>query len=138
MTGVGRIGIGICYELMFPEHARVLAMLGAEIIALPTNWPEMAEFNPAYLVPARAAENHLWLIAVNRVGKEGGYSFIGRSRIAGPIGLILADGKPYEEDVLYAELNPALARDKHLVVDPGKYEVHPFDDRRPELYGLLT
>ena len=99
---------------------------------------EVAEFFPAYMVPARAAENHLWLIAVNRVGQEGGYSFIGRSRIAGPIGLILADGKAYEEDVLYAELNPALARDKHLVVDPGNYEVHPFDDRRPEFYAPLV
>jgi predicted amidohydrolase len=137
-TEVGRIGMGICYELMFPEHARVLALLGAEIIALPTNWPEIAEFNPAYLVPARAAENHLWLVAVNRVGEEGGFVFIGRSRIAGPIGMIVADGQAYEEDVLYAQVNLALARDKHLVVLPGEYEVHPFDDRRPEFYGPLV
>jgi len=137
-TGVGRIGMGICYDLMFPEHARVLALQGAEIIALPTNWPEMAEFNPAYLVPARAAENHLWLVAVNRVGEERGFSFIGRSRIAGPIGMIVADGKPYEPEILYAEVSLALARNKHLVAIPGEYEVHPFDDRRPEFYGSLV
>ena len=51
---------------------------------------------------------------------------------------VLADGKAYEEDILYAEIEPATAREKHAVLRPGEFEVHILNDRRPEFYGLLT
>jgi predicted amidohydrolase len=138
-TEIGRIGMGICYDINFPEHARVLALGGADIIVLPTNWPERSEFIPEYFVPARAAENQVFVVAVNRVGEERGSRFYGRSRIAHRSrGRVLAEGKPYEEDILYAEIEPETAREKHVVVTPGEFEVDIFKDRRPELYGAIT
>jgi len=137
-TEVGRIGMGICYDGTFPEHARVLALQGAELIVLPSNWPEGIESFPAYFVPTRAMENHIFYAAVNRVGKERGVAFFGRSRFTYWRGTVLADGKPYEEDILYATIKPATAREKHVVAIPGKMEADFIHDRRPEFYGLLT
>jgi predicted amidohydrolase len=138
-TEIGRIGMGICYDINFPEHARVLALEGADIIVLPTNWPLRREFVPEHIIPARAAENLVFVVAVNRVGEERGSRFIGRSKIAHWAGgVALAEGKPYEEDILYAHIEPATAREKHLVFAPGEFEVDIFKDRRPELYGVIT
>lgn len=137
-TEVGRIGMGICYEVNFPEHTRVMALQGAELIVVPTNWPEGLEAIPNLVIPTRALDNHLFCVAVNRVGEERGVKFFGGSRIVHCLGLTLAEGKPDEEDILYVEIEPATARDKHLVLVPGEFEVHLFNDRRPELYGLIT
>jgi len=138
-TELGRIGIGICYDINFPEYARVLALLGADIIVVPTNWPELSEFVPEYIIPTRAIENHVFCAAINRAGEERGCKFIGRSKISGLYGgSPLAEGTPYEEDVLYAEIEPTTAREKHLVVAPGEFEVHLVNDRRPEFYSEIT
>jgi predicted amidohydrolase len=137
-TEVGRIGLGICYDVNFPEHSRVLALQGADVIVLPTNWPEGLEVIPSLVIPTRALDNHLYCVAINRVGEERGFKFIGRSKVAHWLGLTLAEGKPDEEDILYAEIEPATARDKHLVIVPGEFEVHLFNDRRPEFYGLIA
>ena len=77
-----RIGINICYDGSFPEAARVLTLLGADLVVLPTNWPTGAATTARYLVPARALENHIYYAAVNRVGEERGFRFIGQSRLA--------------------------------------------------------
>ena len=137
-TEIGRIGMGICFDGNFPEHSRVLALKGADIIALPTNWPEGVEFIPELVIPTRALENLVFFAAVNRVGHERGFRFFGRSRIAHPFGFVLADGKPNQEDILYAEIEPARAREKHLVLLPGEHEVSIFNDRRPEFYSQIT
>ena len=131
--------MGICYDANFPEHARVLALQGADVIVLPTNWPELAESAPEYVIPARAVENRIFYVAINRVGEERGTKFFGRSKIAHFLGgRPLAEGKPYEEDILYAEIEPATAREKHVVMVPGEFEVHRVNDRRPEFYGVIT
>ena len=72
-TEVGKIGMGICYDLMFPEHSRVLGLQGADILIFPANWPKVRNVYPDYIVPTRAIENHVYCVAVNRVGrgKEG-------------------------------------------------------------------
>jgi len=137
-TEVGRIGMGICYDGTFPEHARVLALQGADIIVLPSNWPEGIESFPAYFVPTRAMENHIFYAAVNRIGEERGVTFFGRSRFTYWQGTILADGKPNEQDILYTTIKPAAAREKHVVAVPGEMEADFIHDRRPEFYGLLS
>ena len=138
-TGIGRIGVGICYDVMFPEHARVLALGGADVLTLPTNWPEQREHIPEHVVPARAAENRIFVVAANRVGIERGTRFIGTSVIAHCAkGAILARGKADEEEILYADLNLAEARDKHVVIAPGEFEFNLVRDRRPELYGRIV
>jgi predicted amidohydrolase len=137
-TNIGRIGLGICYDLDFPEHARALTLLGAEVIVTITNWPEGIEFIPEHMVPTRTRENCVYQIAVNRVGDERGVRFFGRSKIADYTGASMVEGRPYQEDILYAEIAPALARQKHQVIVPGELEIDTIRDRRPEFYGALV
>lgn len=78
-TRLGRVGILICFDLRPPEATRVLALEGADIVVLPTNWPVGAEVSADYIAIARAAENRVYIATCNRVGDESGFSFIGRS-----------------------------------------------------------
>ena len=132
-----RIGINICYDGSFPEAARVLTLLGADLVVLPTNWPTGAATTARYLVPARALENHIYYAAVNRVGLERGFRFIGQSRLAGCDGDLLVPMGSDAEEILYAEIDPQIARRKRIVKIPGKYEIDRVGDRRPEMYGPL-
>lgn len=135
-TAIGKIGLLICYDVRFPEASRVLGLDGADIIALPTNWPEGAEVSPNYMAPARAAENRLFLVTCNRVGIENGFRFIGRSAIHEPTGAAIASAAD-EETVLVADIDVARARHKRTVVVPGKYETDTFATRYPEIYGRI-
>ena len=137
-TDVGKIGLGVCYDLDFPEHSRSLAILGAEVIVTVTNWPEGIEFIPEHVIQTRAYENHVYLIAVNRVGNERGIRFFGRSKVVDYTGISIVEAKPYQEDILYAEIDPSLAREKFQVIVPGEIEIDCIRDRRPEFYGTLT
>jgi predicted amidohydrolase len=137
-AGPIQIGMNICYDASFPEIARTLAILGADLIVLPTNWPPGAENTAAHVINSRAIENGVYYIAVNRVGNERGFPFIGRSKIVDPSGKTLAESHTLGEDILYAEINPELARNKHVIRVPGKHEIDRLADRRPELYGALV
>jgi 5-aminopentanamidase len=132
-----RVGMLICYDDSFPEAARCLMLLGADLVLLPTNWPSGAAAVAKFLAPARALENHVYYAAVNRVGEEGGFRFIGRSRLLGPDGETLATAEHDKEAILQATIDPAAARAKHLVRVPGAYELHRLADRRPDFYGPL-
>ena len=133
-----RVGMSICYDGSFPEAARCLMLLGADLIVLPTNWPTGALCTAQLLIPARALENHVYFAAVNRVGEECGFRFIGLSRVISPFGEPLAVSEDDRPTTLYAEIDPARARAKHLVKIPGQYELHRTAHRRPELYAPLT
>ena len=137
-TPIGNIGALICYDIRFPEAARVLALQGADVIVLPTNWPEGAESSPEFLTRARAWENRVFIIAANRVGVERGRRFIGRSQIVDPNGRILAEAGPDEETILYADLDLTQAREKRIVIEPGEWELDVIGGRRPDLYGPLV
>ena len=137
-TRLGRIGLNICYDGSFPESARTMALKGADMILLPTNWPKGAEQFAEFLVNARGLENHVFSVAVNRVGIERGFRFIGRSRIADPSGRTLALASADEEEVIFAEIDPSAARDKHITRVPGKHEINRFKDRRPRYYGKIV
>ena len=137
-TRLGRIGLNICYDGSFPESARTMALNGADVILLPTNWPTGAEAFAEFLVNARGLENHVFSVAVNRVGKERGFRFIGRSRIVNPSGRTLALASPDGEEIIYAEIDPSTARDKHITRVPGKHQINRFKDRRPQYYGKIV
>jgi predicted amidohydrolase len=136
-TEVGKIGMGICYDLMFAEHSRVLALQGADILVFPASWPRVGRVLSDYIVPTRAIENHVFCVAVNRAGTERGTQFPGGSKIAHWFGRALAEGKRDEEDILYAEVEPAEARQKRYVIVSGEHEADFINDRRPEFYGLV-
>lgn len=137
-TGPARIGLHICYDGSFPESARVMALMGADILLLPTNWPPGAELTAAYVVNTRALENHVYYAAVNRVGTERGFRFIGHSRICDPHGRTLQEADEHSEMVLYAEADLELARTKRIVRVPDKHIIDRFADRRPEMYGKIV
>lgn len=137
-AGELRVGMNICYDSAFPEAARSLALLGADLIVLPTNWPGGAECTASCCVNARALENGVYYIAVNRGDSERGFQFIGRSIIADPYGHTLQVAPPNGEAVLYAEIDLERARRKHYVRVPGKHEIDRLADRRPEMYSMLT
>lgn len=137
-AGELRVGMSICYDAAFPEAARVLALEGADLIVLPTNWPPGAECTADFVINARAMENNVYYMAVNRVGNERGFRFIGQSKICDPRGKVLVEAPHENETILYAEIDPAFARQKHIVRVPGKHEIDRFADRRPEMYGRLT
>lgn len=137
-TPVGNIGMYICYDCNFPETARVMTLQGADILALPTNWPNSRGIIPQYVINTRAFENRVFVVAVDRVGTERGSKFIGMSKITGPSGDTLAEGSRDNEEILYAEANLDEARLKHAVIRPGEFELDCIGDRRPELYGRIT
>jgi predicted amidohydrolase len=130
-----RVGINICYDGSFPEASRILALLGADLVLLPTNWPVGA--SACALVPARALENHIYYAAVNRVGDERGFHFQGRSRVADCSGEYIVATTGDSEEILYATIDPEVARAKRVVKIPGEYEVDRIGDRRPDMYGPI-
>jgi predicted amidohydrolase len=138
-TPVGNIGLHICYDIVFPESSRVMTLMGADILALPTNFPQVRrETLATYVVNARAVENRVHVVAADRVGSERGYAFAGLSKIVSASGKTLGLASPDKEEIIYGEVSLAAAREKRLVVVPGEYELDYVKDRRPELYGLIT
>lgn len=118
-------GIMICYDLRFPELSRALALDGVEIIFVCAQWPRSRIHAWRSLVCARAAENQVFMVAVNRGGKEDGLGF-GSSLVAAPGGDVLAEAGE-EESLLFVEIFP----DQIKLV---RKEINYLQDRRPELY----
>jgi len=137
-TSIGNIGIQICYDCNFPESTRIMALLEADIMALPTNWPQGRERIVNYVVNTRAYENRVHLVAADRVGNERGARFLGHSKIVSASGDTLVEASGDNEETIYAEVSLAEARQKHIVIKAGEFEVDYIRDRRPELYGELT
>lgn len=133
-----RIGMNICYDCSFPESARVLTLAGADIVVLPTNWPPGSGRVSDFIPNARALENNVYFMSVNRIGSEKGFDFIGKSKICDPFGGDIAFADHASEAILYADVDADWARRKHLVSVPGQHEVHRFDDRRPDIYDAIT
>jgi predicted amidohydrolase len=125
-THVGRLGVLICYDLRFPELSRRLALEGAEIIAVPSEWPKPREEHWRILLKARAIENQLFMVAANCCGVQGKLDFFGESLIIGPKGEVLAEGG-YEPCEMIATLD-------FSVMESWRRQIPCFHDRRPECY----
>ncbi|WP_366922291.1 carbon-nitrogen hydrolase family protein [Metallumcola ferriviriculae] len=141
-TPVGKLGPLVCYDVRFPEHARVLALEGAEILVHITNLPITASAQVDYLLPTRANENRAYVVSSDRIGEERGFKFLGRSSIFGVHGEILAQANDKDETIIFAELDLDIARKKQVYYPPapGKPVEHIndlFGRRRPELYNRL-
>jgi len=147
-TKFGRIAMMICYDVEFPEWVRLPALAGAELLAVPTNWP--AERVPAgerpmvtVNVQVAAFANRMFIAAACRCADERGVSWVGGSIIAGPDGYPLAGpasvgGVAGRQGVASSELLVAdcdLAQARSKATGP-RNDAHA--DRRPELYRLGT
>jgi predicted amidohydrolase len=132
-TEIGRLGLQICYDLRFPEAARELALRGAQMIILPTAWPQNVGLQYDILDRARAAENECWFLSANQVGAcdQGQLTFYGHSRIIGPFGNVVADTGEEEGLATAAVPSDSLRRRQW-----GSLNV--FRDRRPETYTTIA
>jgi predicted amidohydrolase len=118
-TPLGRIGVMICYDGWFPESYRLLAMQGADIVCIPTNWVPIPGQDPKreamanILAMASAHSNSLFVAAADRVGTERGQPFIGQSLIVSHTGWPVAGpASSVDEEIIYAEVNLSDARRK--------------------------
>ncbi len=132
--GLAKIGIMICFDWIFPEVARSLALLGADIICHPANL--VLPHCPQATI-TRALENRVFIILANRIGREerGGkkpLTYIGKSRVVDPTGKILADSPESFEDLRVIEIDPQKARNKIIA---GVNDL--FAERRKDLFEVL-
>jgi len=134
----GKVGVNICYDISFPEPARVLKLMGAELIALITNWPTAAWRSPQFVAQTRALENHVFYAAVDRVGTERGWDFIGRSKVVDCNGDTLAEASADAEELLVVSVELSEANNNRIVNVAGAYEVDRVKDRRPEFYNPIS
>ena len=139
-TPLGRIGMCICYDGWFPESYRLMALQGADIVCVPTNWVPIPGQDPKreamanILCMAAAHSNSIFIAAADRVGTERGQPFNGQSLIVsytgwpigGPAGVT-------EETIVYADLNLSDARRKR---NWNEYN-QVLRDRRTDLYGEM-
>jgi len=137
-TPIGNIGLQICYDIAFPESSRVMTLLGADVLALSTNFPRGRGEKYRHVISARAFENRVHVVSANRVGSERGCSFAGLSEIVNASGEILSLASPDKEEIIYGEVSLDSARQKHVTFIPGEFELDFINDRRPELYDVIT
>ncbi|WBY17333.1 N-carbamoylputrescine amidase [Erythrobacteraceae bacterium WH01K] len=132
-----RIGVGICWDQWYPETARVMALMGAELLFYPTaigSEPYDAEFDTSAMwqraMQGHAVSNCMPVIAANRIGVEDGQAFYGHSFITNEWGDKVVEFGREEDGVLVATLDLQTA-EKH------RAGMGFFRDRRPELYGRI-
>jgi N-carbamoylputrescine amidase len=137
-TRYGNLGVGICWDQWYPETARALMLMGADILFFPTaigDEPAAEELDTSRLwrraMIGHAVSNVVPVVASNRIGREGEMNFYGHSFIANERGDLAADFGAGESGVLTAEFDLAKVR-RHRATFGF------FRDRRPELYGRLV
>ncbi|MDQ6418863.1 N-carbamoylputrescine amidase [Paenibacillus sp. LHD-117] len=141
-TRYAKIGIGVCWDQWYPEAARCMALMGAELLFYPTaigSEPQDGSIDSKdhwqMCMRGHAASNLMPVIASNRVGEEGdedsAITFYGSSFIAGPQGNKIAEAGRSEETVLVAEFD----LDQ---LETQRIEWGIFRDRRPDLYGIIA
>lgn len=140
-TKFGRIGVGICWDQWYPEAARCMALMGAEILFYPTAIGS-EPYDPGIdskdhwqmCMRGHAASNLMPVVASNRIGREeiddSAINFYGSSFIAGPQGQIISEASRDEEAILIAEFDL-----KQLDLQRAEWGI--FRDRRPDLYKPL-
>lgn len=136
-TAYGRVGVLVCYDLEFPEMPRALALRGADLIAVPTNWPVVPRpdgEHPPEVVAAMAAAraSRVFVACCDRSGHERGEHWTRGTTLIDPDGWIRA-GTEAEGGHATADLDLAEARGKRLTE-----LADVIADRRPELYGELV
>jgi len=126
-----RVGMMICFDWVFPEAMRALALQGADLVAHPSN---LVLDHCQRVMPCRCVENGVYSITANRFGEERRLQrrvrFTGRSQVAGPRGEVIHQAPSQREQLFLCDIDPARARDKKIT--PRN---HLLKDRRPEFYA---
>jgi predicted amidohydrolase len=135
-TRVGRIGVVICYDLEFPELTRSVALAGAQLLAVPTNWPlfprpDGERPSEVTIAMATGRMNKMAVACADRVGLERGQDWTGGATIVDPDGWVAAESR--SPGLVIADVDLQSALDKRLT---DRADV--FGDRRPELYDAVT
>ncbi len=137
-TRHGAVGVGICWDQWFPECARAMVLMGADLLLYPTaigSEPHEPDFDTSRMwrrvMQGHAVANCVPIAAANRIGSEGGQRFYGHSFICDECGELLAEAGADQPAVLTATLNLHAVRLRRAAMGF-------FRDRRPELYGELT
>lgn len=134
-TPFGRIAVIICYDLEFPELTRSVAIRGADLLAVPTNWP-LVDRPPGERPPevqigiAAARVNRMSIACCDRTGTERGQEWTAGTTIINEQGWVVSTAG--DSDIAAADLDLTLSRDKSLTE-----RAHLFRDRRPEFYRGL-
>jgi N-carbamoylputrescine amidase len=137
-TKYGRVGVGICWDQWYPEAARAMMLMGADILMYPTaigDEPAAEELDTSRLwrraMVGHAVSNVVPVVASNRIGSEGAMNFYGHSFITNERGDLVVEYGANESGVLVSTFDLDIVR-KHRAAFGF------FRDRRPELYGRLT
>jgi predicted amidohydrolase len=137
-TALGRIATMVCYDIEFPEWVRIAMLNGAQLLALPTNWPWIGQTPTrppmeVVRVQAAASQNKLIIVAADRCGSERGMSWVATSVITSDEGVIAAIADPFKDDgeeIVYAQVE--------LPIDTAITAQNDIrKDRRPNLYSLI-
>ncbi len=127
--GEWTVGVSICYDNLFPESCRCLALGGAELIVAPYATPIDDPWEN--FLTTRSLENGVYLAACNHVGQEGEWRMSGKSMVIDPRGRILVQASGTEEQVILAEV------DREEVVR-ARQRFPFFRDRRPDVYQVIA
>ncbi|RWZ46190.1 carbon-nitrogen hydrolase family protein [Labedella phragmitis] len=122
-----RVSVLICYDVEFPETVRAAALGETDVVIVPTAQMEPYAHIAERLIPVRAWENQLHVVYVNRVGSEGDLTYVGRSSIVGPDGVVIDSLGAADTGLLIATIDPEVTR-------RARHENPYIADRRPDLY----
>jgi len=129
-TELGKLGMIICYDVYFPEVARLLSLKGAKLIVCISASPSVRRGFFETLTTARAMENTVFVAFVNLAGIEDGLQFWGGSRIIAPSGSVISQAKYDEDDLITAKIN--YSEQKRV-----QAWVPTLRDLRPEIFNSL-
>ncbi len=127
--GEYKLGMLICFDYLFPEAWRIMALKGADIVAHPSN---LVTDNAFKVVPAQAIINGFYIFTTNRIGSEGELTFTGKSFATDPQGNQLAMASASLPEVVTTKIDPLASRVK--MITP---ENHLLQDRFPDEYGEI-